>query len=250
MFGTDRNSELGESSVVLDAQESLYFSDGNSEGQPVDGEAGETEDLVSSEWCSKLLESLHSIGPPEIAANYHQGDVLLLHGKAYSSSNWDSINTINILAAQGFKAIAIDLPGLGKTPPLSLKDVNKEVFIQCVMKKFELDNPFLVSPSFSGVYAIPYVLKHFETLAGFIPIAPSGAANVDTTQYENITTPTLILYGSRDKAGAEISNNFLSYIPHSTIYSISKAGHACYLENPREFHVQLVKFIIKNKRRN
>ena len=46
--------------------------------------------------------------------------ILLLHGMAFTSATWvekvqsqtdPSVNTINLLAASGYKVIAVDLPG-------------------------------------------------------------------------------------------------------------------------------------------
>ena len=212
-----------------------------------DGEA----DYVTgdSSECVDILENLYSLGPSELEANYHQGDVLLLHGAAYSSAIWLSINTIKVLSAQGFRTVAIDLPGYGKSAVLT-DLTHKEKLIECVMEKFELDHPFLVAPSMSGQYAIPYVLKHYEKLAGFVPIAPTAAEEVDPKKFEEVSLPTLILYGSLDKKGEEVSNKILSLIPQSTALSLPNSGHACYLDNPRDFHLQLVKFMIKYRRRN
>ena len=37
--------------------------------------------------------------------------VLLLHGMAFSSRNWEEIGTLSLLAALGYRAVAVDLPG-------------------------------------------------------------------------------------------------------------------------------------------
>ncbi|KAI6654528.1 Protein ABHD14B-like [Oopsacas minuta] len=214
-----------------------------------DIEAVSLIDIVSPE-CSSMLKNLHVEGSSELVANSHQGDVLLLHGAAFTSETWKSISTIKILSAQGFRVIAVDLPGYGKTPALTADDPSKDKFIGCVLEKFELDHPFLVAPSMSGEYAIPFVLEHFQQLAGFVPIAPTTATSIDPNRYERISLPTLILYGSQDKAGQEVSKKYISKIPQSTIYEVSNAGHPCYMDNPKEFHVQLVKFLMKYRRRN
>ena len=213
------------------------------------GEAEYVTNTVSAE-CTRMLKHLHAITSSELLANYHQGDVLLLHGAAYTSTTWSSIHTIKILSAQGFRTIAVDLPGYGETPALTPDDPPKDKFIGCVMEQFELEHPFLVAPSMSGEYAIPFVLEHFNKLAGFVPIAPTSVTNVDPKRFEAITLPTLILFGSRDKSWQDVANTFLNRIPQSTLYKISDAGHACYLDSSREFHVELVKFFIRNRRRN
>ena len=215
--------------------------------QDADGEADYDTNISLD--CTHMLEKLFALGPSDLEANYHQGDVLLLHGAAYSSAVWSSISTIKVLSHQGFRTVAVDLPGYGESPPLP-DDVTKDKFIDCVIAKFELDHPFIVAPSMSGEYAIPYVLEHFEKLAGFVPIAPVVADGIAPERFKEVRLPTLILYGSLDKKGEEVSNKVLSQIPQSTTISLSNAGHACYLDNPREFHFELVKFMIKYRRRN
>ena len=231
--------------------ENIFFKPPFSRSNSSDEDYGETDYItnkVSAE-CTHMLKHLHVL-TSELQANYHQGDVLLLHGAAYTSATWSSISTIRILSAQGFRTFAVDLPGYGETPALTPDDPPKDKFIGCVMERFELEHPFLVAPSMSGEYAIPFVLEHFNKLAGFVPIAPTSVVNIDPKRFEAITIPTLILFGSRDKSGEAISDTFLHRIPQSTIHEISNAGHACYLDNSREFHVELVKFFIKNRRRN
>lgn len=47
-------------------------------------------------------------------------DVLFLHGQAFTSETWEALGTLALLAAEGYRAIAIDLPG--RTMALCLAD--------------------------------------------------------------------------------------------------------------------------------
>lgn len=41
--------------------------------------------------------------------------VVFLHGMGDSSKNWQAISSLNLVVAMGFRAIALDLPGHGRT---------------------------------------------------------------------------------------------------------------------------------------
>lgn len=38
-------------------------------------------------------------------------DVLFLHGQAFTSRTWEALGTLALLAGEGYRAVAIDLPG-------------------------------------------------------------------------------------------------------------------------------------------
>lgn len=40
-----------------------------------------------------------------------KGDILLLHGSSFTSQTWEDNKTLQYLAAMGYTAIAVDLPG-------------------------------------------------------------------------------------------------------------------------------------------
>ena len=47
--------------------------------------------------------------PKDVPPKEH---VLLLHGQAFSSQTWLELGTLNLLAAMGHRAVAIDIPGM------------------------------------------------------------------------------------------------------------------------------------------
>ena len=54
---------------------------------------------------------------------------------------------------------------------------------------------------------------------------------------------SLIVLGTHDEMGKR-STAVLRTLNHGQVVSISKAGHACYLDNPRAFNSALFKFIL------
>ncbi|XP_005092816.1 protein ABHD14B [Aplysia californica] len=164
-------------------------------------------------------------------------DILLLHGASFSSANWIEIGTVYHLANWGYRAVAIDLPGKGKSPDSIDKDLYGD-FVTTFINTIGMKNVVIIAPSASGNYALPYLFinpaKSTERAAGFVPIAPVGTS-LYTSKFKESQLPTLILYGAKDTRGA-ITLNDLIGLPNHKIAHLDDAGHACYLDKPDNFH--------------
>ncbi|XP_067907438.1 protein ABHD14A isoform X2 [Heterodontus francisci] len=115
-------------------------------------------------------------------------EVLLLHGQAFNSKTWEGLGTLNLLAQQGYRAVAVDLPGFGNTPHMETGKVDKDRadFLLAFLNSVGLQTPVLVSPSMSGRFSIPFLMFQNQRLKGFIPIAPVGTSQYSAEQYQKI----------------------------------------------------------------
>ncbi|XP_028302880.1 protein ABHD14A [Gouania willdenowi] len=175
--------------------------------------------------------------------------VVLLHGQAYTSKTWEELGTMALLAANGYQALAMDLPGYGKSPDSeTLKtDQSRVDLLSRFMESLGVRAAVLLSPSMSGHYSIPFLINSSTQLRGFVPIAPVGTRTLSQQQYQSIQTPTLIVYGALDtNLGAQSHKNLIQ-LPHHSVLKIEGARHACYMEKPREFHQGLIEFLSKLK---
>lgn len=171
--------------------------------------------------------------------------IVLLHGQAFTSKTWEELGTMSILATHGYQVLAVDLPGYGKSPDSeSLKtDQSRVDLLSRFMESLGVRFAVLVSPSMSGHYSIPFLMKNNAKLQAFIPIAPVGTRSYTPQQYQNIQTPTLIVFGALDaNLGAQSHKNLLQ-LPHSSVLKLEGARHACYMDKPKEFHHGLIDFL-------
>ncbi|GFR76658.1 abhydrolase domain-containing protein 14A-like protein [Elysia marginata] len=116
--------------------------------------------------------------------------VLFLHSGRFTSQMWIATGTLNLIANQGHRAVAIDLPGKGQTPGPIDRALYAE-FMEALVKKLDLKRVVFVSPSSSGRYTLPYLFNDVETsqerAAGFVPIAPGGTQDFrDHYPYSNV----------------------------------------------------------------
>ena len=171
--------------------------------------------------------------------------VVLLHSHLLDSSVWEDIKTLDILCKAGHRAIAIDLPGYGNSrryaPPK--ENYEKAVLLETVLKELKATNSVLVVPSMSGTYALPLVVRGSLNLKGFVPISPYTAEQFSEVEYSSLKIPTMIIYGRRDLEFGEQSASYLQNIPDSKIHIMQDSSHACYLQNPDEFHGVLLNFL-------
>ncbi|RUS75473.1 hypothetical protein EGW08_016771, partial [Elysia chlorotica] len=170
--------------------------------------------------------------------------VFFLHGASFSSQNWVDIKTLDHVANWGYRSVAIDLPGFGKTKD-RLDPSHNADFMAAFVKAMEMKKVVIVSPSMSGGFALPYLFKEpklsTEKAVGYVPVAPVGTS-VFRAQYPDSQLPTLIVYGTEDKMAESVRAD-LSLLPKHQMAPIDGAGHACYLNNPEAFHKLLFQFL-------
>jgi pimeloyl-ACP methyl ester carboxylesterase len=166
--------------------------------------------------------------------------VLLLHGAAFDSSTWQELGTLDALAQAGHRAIAVDLPGFGKSPA---RRVDPSEFGPQLLDHLGLDRAVVVSPSMSGGISLPLVLHHPGRVAGFVPVAPVGSREY-AKKIESSAVPALIVWGERDrlfppKQAALLAASFRD----AEVLILSGARHPAYLDKPEAFHAALLRFV-------
>jgi abhydrolase domain-containing protein 14 len=179
--------------------------------------------------------------------------VLFLHGKSYTSRIWDDRKILDPVAAAGWRAVSIDLPGYGETPELGDDDngsaISKGTWLRELIDK--LGGPgrvVVVSPSMSGAYSLDYLEQYpKQELLGFVPVAPVG---IDRFERPKDAAPisTMSIWGSEDPTYTEARADHLieqMRAPEGSAQTqlISGAGHACYDEEPAQFTAILLSFL-------
>ncbi|CAE1284757.1 ABHD14 [Acanthosepion pharaonis] len=173
-------------------------------------------------------------------------DVLLLHGSTFSSKTWEDLVTLQLLAAAGYRAVAVDLPGKGKTVHFPIRDHGE--FLEEIIKMLDMNDPVIISPSMSGMYSLPFLMKAAASkqrlCSGFVSIAVVGTVKYKHFEYERIKVPTMLIRGSQDVKLGKIAEENLKYIPTSEQFVLQDAGHAAYMTRTADFHRLLYNFLL------
>ncbi len=165
--------------------------------------------------------------------------LLLLHGARFSSDTWRTLGTIDKLTDAGYYVVALDLPGFGRSQSV---DIDRNVLLVTIMDALAIDKAVVVSPSMSGAFSFPLVIRATDRVLGFVPVAPGGIdANVKALR--KVSVPTLIVWGENDQIiPLEESVALTAAIPDSRRVVLRGASHPCYLDSPDEFHRELIAF--------
>jgi len=166
--------------------------------------------------------------------------VLLLHGGRYSAQTWRELGTLELLAREGYRAVALDLPGFGES------EASKEPADRFLASLLPLiaDGPVVVvSPSMSGSFSFPLLVKRPSYVLGFVALAPVGIAE-SLDQIKGRDLPALVMWGERDEViPPKASRSLAEALPNSRRLELAGAGHACYLDEPQVFHRELLLFL-------
>jgi len=176
-----------------------------------------------------------SAGPGDAARS-----LLLLHGAAFHSGTWRDLGTIERMAREGVRTIAVDLPGYGKSPKAN---VDPDGFLHDLIPLLGLDRPVVVSPSMSGRFSYPLIKQHPEAVSGFVPVAPAATPRY-APSLKGLEVPTLIVWGERDRIfPVEQARLLAGYLKNARTLIVAGGSHPCYLDRPDEFHQALLQFI-------
>jgi len=176
--------------------------------------------------------------------------VLLLHGAKFSSQTWRDLGTLSVLANAGHTAVAVDLPGYGKSP--SHEKVSRKHFIADVMEDLQNEVPALsclaagaavVSPSMSGSYSLPALVAGEPKMVALVAVAPVASELVTAEAAAGLKIPVFSVRGSRDTSLGAAAETALSRVPGVRSLVLEGAGHPAYLDRPVLWHRELLAFL-------
>ncbi len=166
--------------------------------------------------------------------------MLLLHGARFNSDTWRKLGTIDKLKDAGYYVVALDLPGYGRSQTV---DIDRKELLVEIMDALSIDKAVVVSPSMSGAFSFPLVIRATDRVAGFVPVAP-GAIEENLRALRKVSVPTLVVWGEKDQIiPLEKSDDLTAAIVDSRRVILKGASHPCYLDSPDEFHRELLAFV-------
>jgi pimeloyl-ACP methyl ester carboxylesterase len=166
--------------------------------------------------------------------------VLLLHGARFSSQTWRELGTLEALASRGYRAVAVDLPGYGRS---TASELEPEAFLDALLEALGPQRPVVVCPSMSGAFALPLAAHHPERLAGLVAVAPVGIEqNLEALRGSSLHA--LLVWGENDQVvPLAAADRLAAALTDVRKVVLPGAGHACYLDAPERFHVELLDFL-------
>lgn len=194
------------------------------------GTAIQEREVRVSEKNIHVLEAGEPSAPP----------VLLLHGARFDSETWRSLGTLDVLAGAGFRVLALDLPGYGRS---EISPLGPEVFLTEAMAALGIESAVVISPSMSGQYSFPLLIRSPEKVAAFVPVAPAGSERY-LRLLKKVRVPTLVIWGEKDEIiPMQKSDALVASLEDAKRVILKDAGHPCYVDRPEEFHRELLAFL-------
>lgn len=166
--------------------------------------------------------------------------IILLHGMKFQAATWQETGTLRMLAGMGMRALALDMPGFGKSPEC---EIEQDRALDGFIAEKTTEKPVLLGPSMGGRIALEYAINHPHALKGLILVGAVGVEE-NRERLAEIQVPTLLIWGGED-AIAPLANSdvLLAEVVGCKRVIIECAPHPCYLEYSEAFHLAVREFI-------
>lgn len=169
--------------------------------------------------------------------------VLFLHGASFTAEVWVETGLLDDVAAAGFDAVAVDVPGYGLTEEV---DVAPASFLASLVEVVdEGRGVVVVSPSMSGSFTLPLLVEGpLDHLAGVVPVAPVGSRTFIASATEPVDVPALVVWGTEDDVIEPAQADALAAaFVDGRVVLVDGAGHAAYRDEPEAFGEVLIDFV-------
>jgi len=177
--------------------------------------------------------------------------VVFLHGEGFNAKTWVDTESMQMLADNGISAISMDLPN---TLHSYTTNLYPETWLKAFLDRTKIFNPVIVTPSIAGSYTIPFMFKNKSRISGLVAVAPVDLQKYQG-KYASLNIPVLAIWGEEDTTVpvnygdsliGEIKNGNGSKKDKSKIKKIKNAGHAPFMDNPKEFNDILLDFLVND----
>jgi pimeloyl-ACP methyl ester carboxylesterase len=157
------------------------------------------------------------------------------------------------LLARHFRVVVFEMPGFGQSPESTRTQSMAELasMMAQAVSKIGVDGFSLLGTSFGGETALWLALQAPERVLALVLEAP-GAIRQDgadlKARLEELATPTLVLFGTRDTVIPPATGRaYKELIPNCHLVFVYDAGHAISADRPEAFTEVVVDFLERHE---
>jgi len=165
--------------------------------------------------------------------------VVLLHGARFTAETWREIGTLGLLIGEGYRVVAVDLPGYGESERC---EVDSGLWLGELVDELGFSRVVVVSPSMSGRYSLPWLVSSPERLSGFIAVAPVGIGEY-VSRIGDDHPPILGIWGENDRVVPVSNGEVFVGDGRGKLVVLAGADHPSYMSDPDGFGRAVLEFL-------